>query len=53
MKYDPEIGRYTKQHIYGEGIADVFKTIGKKTFGKTMKEAAKTDAKTALTTTCW
>ena len=28
MKYDPENGRYTKQHIYGEGITDVFKTIG-------------------------
>ena len=36
------MGRYVKKHIYGEGVADVFKTIGRKLFGKTMKEAAKT-----------
>ena len=29
MKYDPEIERYTKQHIHGEGISDVFMSIGK------------------------
>ena len=29
MKYDPEIERYTKQHIHGEEISDVFKSIGK------------------------
>ena len=27
-KYDPELGRYTKQHIYGEGVMDVFKSFG-------------------------
>ena len=21
MKYDPELGRYTRQHIYGEGMS--------------------------------
>ena len=41
-KYDPELGRYTKQHIYGEGVMDVFKSFGSKLFGKTMKKAAKT-----------
>ena len=40
MKLDPELGRYTRQHIYGEGITDVFKSFGKKIFGKTMKKAA-------------
>ena len=40
-KLDPELGRYTRQHIYGEGITDVFKSIGSKLFGKTMKKAAK------------
>ena len=40
-KLDPELGRYTRQHIYGEGITDVFKSFGKKIFGKTMKKAAK------------
>ena len=49
-KYDPELGRYTKQHIYGEGVMDVFKSFGSKLFGKTMKTAAKTAANKALTT---
>ena len=47
--YDVKTGRYVKKHIYNEGVvADVFKTIGRKLFGKTMKEAAKTATKTAL-----
>ena len=40
--------RYVKKHIYGEGVTDVFKTIGRKLFGKTMKEAAKTATKKAV-----
>ena len=40
-KYDPDLGRYTRQHIYGEGVMDVFKSFGSKIFGKTMKKAAK------------
>ena len=47
-KLDPELGRYTRQHIYGEGITDVFKSIGSKLFGKTVKSAAKKGAKKAL-----
>ena len=39
-RYDVKMGTYVKKHIYGEGVADVFKTIGKKLFGTTMKEAA-------------
>ena len=31
-KLDPELGRYTRQHIYGEGITDVFKSFGKKKY---------------------
>ena len=49
-RYDIEMGRYVKKHIYGEGISDVFKMIGKKVFGKTTKEAAKTATKKALQT---
>ena len=49
MKLDPELGRYTRQHIYGEGIMDVFKSVGKKIFGKTMKKAAKKGAQKAVT----
>ena len=49
MKLDPELGRYTRQHIYGEGITDVFKSFGKKIFGKTMKKAAKKSAEKAMT----
>ena len=50
MKLDPETGRYTKQHIYGEGITDVFKSVGSKLFGKTVKSAAKKGVEKALTT---
>ena len=44
-----ELGRYTRQHIYGEGMMDVFKSVGKKIFGETMKKAAKRGAKKAMT----
>ena len=48
-RYDAKMGRYVKKHIYGKGVAtDVFKTIGRKLFGKTMKEAAKTATKKAV-----
>ena len=49
-KYDPELGRYTKQHICGQGVMDIFKSFGSKLFGKTMKTAAKTAANKAVTT---
>ena len=49
MKLDPELGRYTRQHIYGEGMMDVFKSVGKNIFGKTMKKAAKKGAEKAVT----
>ena len=39
-----------EKHIYGESVTDVFKTIGRKLFGKTVKEAAKTATKKALQT---
>ena len=44
------MGRFTRQHIYGEGVIDVFKNIGSKLFGKTMKQAAKTAATKSVTT---
>ena len=31
-----------EQHIYGEGVMDVFKNIGAKVIGQTLKKAAKT-----------
>ena len=49
-RFDPELGRYTRQHIYGEGITDVFKSVGSKLFGKTMKKAAKKSVEKAVTT---
>ena len=49
MKLNPELSRYTRQHIYGEGITDVFKSFGKKIFGKTMKKTSKKVAEKALT----
>ena len=48
-KLDPELGRFTRQHIYGEGITDVFKSFGKKIFGKTFKKAAKKGVEKAVT----
>ena len=50
-KYDPELGRFTRQHIYGEGVMDVFKNIGAKVIGQTLKKAAKTAATKAVTKT--
>ena len=50
-RYDPELGRYTRQHIYGEGMMDVFKSFGSKLFGKTMKKAAKKAVTAAATKT--
>ena len=49
-RYDPELGRFTRQHIYGEGVMDVLKNIGAKVFGQTLKKAAKTAASKAVTT---
>ena len=49
MRFDPELRRYTRQHIYGEGMMDVFKSFGSKLFGKTMKKAAKKGVEKALT----
>ena len=49
-RYDPELGRFTRQHIYGEGVMDVFKNIGSKILGQTLKKAAKTAATKAVTT---
>ena len=57
-RFDPELGRYTRQHIwsgersiYGEGMMDSFKSFGKKIFGKTMKKAAKKSGEKVLTMT--
>ena len=49
-RHDPELGRFTRQHIYGEGLMDVFQNIGAKVFGQTLKKAAKTAATKAVTT---
>ena len=47
-RYDVKTGRCVKKHIYEQGVTDVFKTIGRKLFGKTVKEAAKTATKKAV-----
>ena len=53
-RYDQELGRYVKKHIHtgeihGEGLMDIFKSVGSKLFGKTVKEIAKKAATTAAT----
>ena len=55
IRYDPEIGRYVKKHVYtgeihGKGLTDIFKSIGSKLFGKTAKKAATTVATKVATT---
>ena len=50
MRFDPELGRFTRKHVYGEGIADVSKSFGSKLFGKTMKKAAKKGVEKAVAT---
>ena len=48
-RYDVKKGGYVKKHLYGKGVVtDVFKTIGTKLFGKTMKGAVKTATQNAL-----
>ena len=42
------MGRYTRQHVYGEGMMDVFKSFGSKLYGKTVKSAGKKGAKKAV-----
>ena len=42
--------RYDPEFIYGEGVMDVFKNIGSKVIGQTLKKAAKTAATKAVTT---
>ena len=49
-RYDPDMGVYVKKHIYGEGIADVLKTIGSKIFNKTVKEGLKKGSEKAIAT---
>ena len=48
-RFDPELCSFTKQHIYGERITDVFKSFGSKLFGKTIKKAAKKGVEKAVT----
>ena len=50
-RYDPDLDAYVTKHIYGEGISDVFKSIGRKIFGRTANEVAKSAAKKAATAT--
>ena len=40
-KYDPELGRRVKKHIYGEGIMDIPKVVSSIVMGKTTKDLAK------------
>ena len=37
-KYDPDTGKYTRQHIYGEGISDKVRSFGTNLFKKTAKK---------------
>ena len=42
MRYDPDLDRYVKTHIYtGEGLMDVFRSVGSKLMGRTAKDMVK------------
>ena len=41
------MGKYVKKRVYGEGISDIFKSVGSKIFGETAKKAAESAAKKA------
>ena len=45
-RYDLELGRFTRQHIYGEGVMDTVSKV----FSQTLKKAAKNAATKAITT---
>ena len=52
MRYNPEIDRYVKTHIYtkemyGDGLMDIFKSIRNKLFNKSAKRIAKKAANQA------
>ena len=48
-RYDPDTDMYVVKNINGEGMTDIFKSVGKKLFGKTAKRAAKSAANKAAT----
>ena len=41
---------HVRKHIHGEGITDIFKSVGRKLFGKTAKSMAKKAATKAAET---
>ena len=48
-RYDPDLDKYVKKHIYsefqyGEGLSDVFKSVGSKILRRTGKKLAKSAA---------
>ena len=56
QRYDPDLGKYVMKHIYdetiyGEGLSDFFKSVGKRIFQRTGKKLAKSAAKKAATAT--
>ena len=50
-RYDPNLDMYVTKHIYGEGISDVLKAVGRKIFGRTAKKVAESATKKAATAT--
>ena len=49
-KFNPETGKFIRQHIHGEGYKlDILKSISKKVFGQTVKNAAAKGATKAMT----
>ena len=47
-RFDLEMGMYVKKHIYGEGLMDIFKLLGRKLLNKTVKEGIKKGSEKAI-----
>ena len=45
MKLDPELGRYTRQHIYGEGMIDFLNQLVKKYLERQSNQMLKKELK--------
>lgn len=46
--YDLNLDVYVIKYIYGEGISDIFKLIGRKIFGKIIKKVVKSVVKSVV-----
>ena len=44
-RYDPKQGKYVKKRVYGEGISDFLKTVGRKSLEELQRKQLKLQQK--------